>query len=120
MAYISRFDVKKIRDSIKKKFPNYKFSIFTLHHCTIMICILRADLDPINNNGDSFINHYYIKEQWSDVPRTMNTLLEIQRCILEVKECKDRNYGDVGADYSDFNYFYNIRFGSNDFEYERF
>ena len=119
MAYISTEEVKQIRDRIKKEFPKYKFSISCANKMSVIVKILKADLDPINNDGNSYVNIFYIERMWSNNPETMKVLLKINEIINSVKKCEDRNAGDLSADYADFNFFYEIGFGTWNKEYER-
>lgn len=60
------------------------------------------------------INEFWIKDSWCGAA---------QKMLLQVKEiaCKgnyDRNAGDMGADYADWNFFVRISVGSYDKPYE--
>jgi len=121
MAYISKEEVKEMRVAIKEMFPaksGWKFSITRSHSSSINVTIKEApiDLDPCNK-GNFQVNQYYIDEHYEDYPILRDVLNSIKNCITNRKDHYDRNAGDMGADYGDCTYFYNISVGSwkNDF-----
>ena len=118
MAYISAEEVKKIREKIKKEFKNFKFSITKEHSMTVNVDILEGDIDfyecltekeYYENRKDRLyiqVNEYHIDKHFTG--EVMKMLLRIKHIITSSKSHYDRNFGDMGADYADFNYFYNI------------
>ena len=127
MAYISAEEVKKIRDKIKKEFKNFKFSITKEHSMTVNVDILEGDIDfyecltekeYYENRKDRLyiqVNEYHIDKHFTG--EAMKMLLRIKDIITSCKSHYDRNFGDMGADYADFNYFYNISIGRWDKPY---
>jgi hypothetical protein len=47
MPYISTDETKLIRNNLKKKFPEFKFSVTTEHHSTLRIVILSGPLELV-------------------------------------------------------------------------
>jgi len=118
MAYISTEDVKAIRTEIKKVFPakkGWKFSI-TKEDCSgvrVQIMESKVNLDP-ENKGNYEINHYYIDDNYKDNDVLRYVFNRIEKIINNVKQFEDRNAGDMGADYPNCNFFYNITVGKWD------
>lgn len=126
MAYISAEEVKQIREKIKKEFKNFKFSITREHSMTVNVDILEGNIDFYESLVDKDyykkdklyiqVNEYHIDRDFEGIAKEM--LLKIQKIITGIKSCYDRNFGDMGADYPDYNYFYNISIGRWDRPYK--
>lgn len=127
MAYISSEEVKKIRQALKKEFKNLKLSVTREHHSVVNVSIMSSDIDFINsltergeclrNKRDYMqVNQYYIEEYFNG--KAKEILLKIKDIITGIKTCKNSNAGDLSADYSDYNYFYNINIGKFDKPYQ--
>lgn len=118
MAYISTEEVKEMRTELKKLFPakeGWKLSISREHMSTINVVFVQSkeDLDP-DNKGNYCVSEYYIK----DYPENLRDIFnKTFNAINGVKQYEDRNSGDMGADYGDSNFFYNVYVGkwSKDF-----
>lgn len=136
MAYIEKERVAEIRAELKKLFPTFKFSVTRQNYSEVNVKILKGDInffddamrpDGIDHFGDSrkltdyakvnrytSVNEFHIEGNWEG---------EAQKMLLKVKEiiCKgnyNRNAGDMGADYPDWNFFTRISIGSYDKPYE--
>lgn len=136
MAYIEKERVAEIRAELKKLFPKFKFSVTRQNYSEVNVKILAGTIDffddamrpdGLDMYGDTkklgdyakshrytSINEFHIEGNWEGEAREM---------LLKVKEivCKgnyDRNAGDMGADYPDWNFFTRISVGSWDRPYE--
>lgn len=136
MAYIEKERVAEIRVELKKLFPQFKFSVTRQNYSSIVIKIMKGDIDFFNDamrpdgtnhygdsrklsdyakqKGHTSVNEYYIKENWCG---------EAQKMLSKIRDiaCKgnyNRNAGDMGADYPDWNFFVHISVGSYDKPYE--
>ena len=109
MPYISTEHVKRIRDEIKSKFPQYKFSIRRQHSMSVSLSIISGPLDLMNGVTHSYeqVNKFYIKDNYSNFPEKMKLLQEIYEII-------DRENGTLVVD-SDYgvvpNYYIDISIG---------
>lgn len=110
MAYISTEEVKAIREKIKKEFPSYKFSITRQDHTSIHVALMESDL-TFRSKYDQ-VNHYHIPRFYEGKSR--DVLIKIHELITGIKPCYDRNFGDMGADYGDNNYFIEMSVGKWD------
>jgi hypothetical protein len=136
MAYIEKERVAEIRAELKKLFPAFKFSVTRQNYSAVNVKIIKGDIDffddamcpdGLDHFGDSrkltdyakahkytSVNEFHIEGNWEGEAREM---------LLKVKEivCKgnyNRNAGDMGADYPDWNFFTRITIGSYDKPYE--
>jgi hypothetical protein len=112
MAYISTADVKLIRDRIKWEFPNIKFSIVRQHASTVNITAVKGNIDFPMDGCD--LNSFYPENYSPEVTSYIKKIVEI---VEGVKENYDSNAGDLGADYPNYNYFYNLKVGRYDCPY---
>jgi hypothetical protein len=117
MAYISKEDVKKIRDAIKKEFPKYKFSVTGRHYSSIEISLMEADFDVSSNYQQ--LNHYYLKEHFKDESEIVRVFTRVVEIMNGVKVEEDRNAGDPYVDYPDCTYFVHIAIGKWDKPYKK-
>lgn len=103
MPYIDKETAQKIRKEIKENFPNWKFSIRTLHNSCIDVSILESPLSYSENYTQ--INEFYIKEHMKDAPEWINPLQK----ILDIMNQKngtlviDGDYGRVPLYYTHIN-----------------
>lgn len=112
MAYLSSEDVKTIRNRIKEAFPLYKWSVTREHATGVRVALMESDL-VFPDNYDQ-INHYYIDTQYAHDVKAWDVLLKVLDIITNVKEYKDRNFGDPGADYPNMTYFISMSIGKWD------
>lgn len=136
MAYIEKERVAEIRAELKKLFPTFKFSVTRQDYSTVSVKIMKGDIDFFDDamrpdgldhwgetrklsdyakkEGHTTVNEFHIEGNWEGEARKM---------LLTIKEivCKgnyNRNAGDMGADYADWNFFTRISVGSYDKPYE--
>ena len=111
MAYISTQEVKAIREEIKKVLTakdGFKFSISREHYYGVRIVLLQTPLEMDLNTRE--INHYRLKNIECSNTRLIFQL--VQKAITRVMgENVDRNAGDMGADYCDYNFYQTLKVG---------
>lgn len=105
MPYLSTEHAKRIRDNVKKAFPEFKFSIRKEHHSSIVVSILSGPIELITKdiytNRYEQVNHYYIKEHYKDFPEIKDMLLKLYKIINEgnYTENVDGDYGAIPSFY---------------------
>jgi len=106
MPYIDSKRIKEIRNTIKAKYPEFKFSVTGENHTSININILSGPIQMITNEqnksrGYEQVNHFYIKENYKDFPEIRNILLDIYNIANEgnYTEVVDGDYGIVPSFY---------------------
>lgn len=128
MAYISKNEVKNIREKLKKEFPKYKFSVTNKDGLGIDICLISSDLDLKKDlkkgyldtdreqqelerieNGYLVINPYSIKDKWN------GKTLEVFEKTLDIAKSQGwYDKTDSRIDYFDTAYYIDINFGKYD------
>jgi len=115
MAYISKEEVKEIRQRVKKTFPKpYKISITRRHGTEVIIALMEGPNEI--EDGYQQLNHYYPDRYEGEVNVFLRNVLEI---LDDLKPNYNRNAGDMGADYADYNYFRSIHIGKWDKPYKK-
>lgn len=90
MGYIEKEKVKQIRESVKKAFPQFKFSIVWEHYSTVQIRIMQGPIDL----GTKEFNPYYPENTENQAYKEMCVkIMEIVRSIAEVKYHETGDYG---------------------------
>jgi hypothetical protein len=112
MAYISKEDVKTIRDKIKAAYPGYKWSITNKDYSEVKVALMESDL-PFKEDYIQ-VNHYWFKESENYNTKMKIVFQHVIEIINSVKACYDRNAGDMGADYGDNTFFINLHIGKWD------
>lgn len=124
MAYISTETVKEIRTEIKRLFPKkdgWKFSIRKRDNMEVCVTILEGPetfgIDKMEDNYRQ-VNHHRLYDYYSGYE--LQALETIMACIQqsEAGVNVDRNAGDMGADYANYNYFISINIGEFDRHYK--
>ena len=110
MAYISKEEVKVIRNGIKSVFPSkegYKFSIRGRDSSSIDIVLVKS---PTNHPE---VKNHQLNDIYPDIYEGDTRLLvETLNDILQYsKPCVNRNAGDYGADYCNYTYYKNYNIG---------
>ncbi len=108
MSYISAESVKEIRNELKATFPQIKFSVVRDGSSSVDVTILSAPINLLNDpkRGDETVNHYYIKDHYTDP--------EVQKILLGINAIVSRNNKTVShdADYGSIpNYYMHINIG---------
>lgn len=121
MPYISSELVKERGIIIKKSFPEFRFSIKTVHSSTMSVSIMSGpelDLEWEEgeyNNGYESVNHFYINDHYEEKsPKLNQMLLEIYEIMSSSQRelVYDGDYGSVP------NYYVDINIGSWNKKYE--
>jgi hypothetical protein len=91
MAYINKEHVKQIRESLKKEFPEIKFSVRKGNHSSVHVTILKSpynfsDLPHYRTNCSTSVNHFYVPDC---VHRRM-----FEKIITIIKTGSDRKWFD--------------------------
>lgn len=107
MPYMSPERVKEIRKQIKKEFPEFKFSIRTIHYSTVSVAILSGPIemiyDDIYHDRYQQVNHYYLDDHYGEHPEVLKVLKRIYEIMNEgnYTEVVDGDYGAVPRFYCD-------------------
>ena len=109
MPFISTESVKEIRNELKNKFPDIKFSVIKEHYSSIIVALMESknpDLASLNGQYEQ-VNHYYIKDNYKDQPKIRDILLKINNIVSR------NNYTvSVDSDYGNIpNFYINIHIG---------
>jgi len=105
MAYITKEQVKTIRNTLKSEFPEIKFSITTFHYSEIRVVILKSPY--FENEAKLNVNQYYIDRHFEG--KQAEVLNKIKSIILEKGNHYDNS--DIQSDYFDVAFYYNIEVG---------
>jgi len=104
MSYISTEEVKNIRETLKKEFPQIKFSVTCEHNSSVNICIMKSPFD-LNTNHSSLNPYYPTKKYGEDFYNTLVRIIE----IAKGQGWYDRS--DIMTDYFDTAYYIDINIG---------
>jgi len=112
MPYITKDEVKRKRELLKRMFPTFKLSVTMERHTTINVNILEG---PIDMPSYEQVNHYYIKEHYKDRPQVKEVLQEIYDVINSGNGTLvvDSDYGHVP------NFYTSITIGKWDKPYKK-
>jgi hypothetical protein len=104
MAYISAEEVKAIRDSLKKQFPQIKFSVTRSYYSGISVAIMAA---PFRFSVDDYkrLNHYY-PEKYENV--------EVLKQIIDICMKGNHDNSDIQSDYFDVGWYLHLTQGRYD------
>lgn len=117
MAYISAANVKMIRESLKKEYPEIKFSVKGLHHTKVQVSILKSKIDfseILENREYSQINEYRL-DDYGQNSQFLKNIVNI------IKNASDRKYyddSDISRDYFDCAFYFNLSVGSYEKPYQ--
>lgn len=115
MAYISTQEVKEMRQAIKASLPECKFSIRKEHHSTINVNILKA---PVEYDRSEDLSTRL--NQFDEDDKEYKKLVDfVDSIICTIKMPKDRNAGDMYADYCDYNFYHYVEMGKWDKDFEQ-
>jgi len=113
MAYISTQTVKEIRQEIKKTLTakdGFKLSITNEHYSTVRVSLRQVPKEMAINEDQTQINNYYLKNIECENTKTIFQIVD--KIINRITGGNyDRNAGDLGADYSDCNFYKSYRVG---------
>ena len=92
MPYISKENVKSIRNCLKIQFNDFKFSVTCQNNSTVDVVIKSG---PIDFGGVSNVNHYYINEHWESNPIARDFLNK----VYSVMNAPNTGGGHEDSDY---------------------
>lgn len=125
MAYINAEETKVIRDNLKEKYPEIKFSVRNRHHSSIDVTILRAPYN-FELNGAEYrdVNqyHYYGASECLNHEGNLvkpHTHQKILKDILEIISAKHWDKSDAMTDYFNCAFYYNLSIGSYSKPFEK-
>lgn len=112
MPYISTELVKKIREEIKKEFPELKCSIIREHYSSIYVKILSTKNKAFQEFDGQYkqVNHFYIADHYKGNIDLVKILLKINDIMNQKNgvEVVDSDYGAIP------DYYTNIHIGQWD------
>ena len=109
MAYISKEQVKSVRDNLKS-FKGYKFSVTRSHYSSINVAILSAPYelrDDITREHEQ-VNQYHIDS------RDNIEAIDFLNSVYDIVNAGNYNNSDVQSDYFDVGFYVNISIGRYD------
>jgi len=119
MPYISKEEVSYKRAFLKKKFPEFKFSVRKVNYTEISVVVLSGPVDLFSNKTNrenksyESVNHFHAKSQFANNPKAQEIILGMID-IINQNNCVQ--YHD--ADYGNIPQFYmNLSIGSWDKPY---
>lgn len=115
MAYMSTEHVKEIRNKLKAKFPNIKFSVSNDHHLGVNVAIMASpeDFSDILNGRDcTSINHFWIVDNYP-------THAALFGDILRIVNDGNHDRSDLQSDYHDVGWYVHFSVGKWDKPYVR-
>lgn len=104
MAYIDTETIKEIRTKINETFrkDGFKFSVTRYHYSTVVVVCLKSPLEFSSEKVS--INDHWLEDNKNENERSVFGI--INKIITKVTGGQvDRNAGDMGADYSDCNFY---------------
>ena len=113
MAYISKEEVKVIREEIKKNFPTkdgYKFSIRGRDASAVYVDILQSPFPFLQDSQRSYqqITNYNLKKDFGDMKEAREFLTK----IFDIVNRKNYDNSDSMIDYFDVGYYTYVSLGS--------
>lgn len=112
MPYISKESVKRIRTTLKAKFPEFKLSVTCQHYSTVHIEVLSGPIDF--GTPYSQVNHFYIAEHWKENMAAKKFLLKVDN----IANSQNDGSGHMDSDYGFVpSYYHHINIGSWDKPY---
>lgn len=112
MPFITSDEVKQVRTSLKKAFPEIKFSVTKEHHSTLNVAIMEASVD-FGTDYDQ-VNHLYIDRYYQG--EAAKTLAEVANFVQDIKAQEtthqDADYGSIP------NYYFRLNVGKWDKPYK--
>ena len=136
MAYISTDDVKHIRNTLKKEFPQYKFSVVRDHHSSVSINLMKGPafkdfeyfdkysgetkVGTLNDGEHHQINHHWLEDFYGkDNAKILGKISEIAHTAPAMNGGKKwYNNSDIQTDYFDIAYYVHIGIGKWNKQYE--
>lgn len=79
MGYISKDQVKKIREDLKAAFPNFKFSVVMRDYSSVNVIILSAPIELRTDTTKTYesVNLYWLETHCKEHPALLEVLTKI-------------------------------------------
>lgn len=124
MAYIKTEEVKAIRNQLKEKFPQFKFSVVRKHHSSVHVTIKSGNVDFSSlfenawKQGYIQLNpyHLYHYNEFKPLFDEMVTIIKTAPTLVGGDPWYDKS--DAMVDYFDTAYYFNLNIGEWDKPYE--
>jgi hypothetical protein len=106
--------VAEMRKQLRKEFPNLKISVVYRDGRSIDVSIMEGDINFSNNEGNSFVNHYYIDRDYSKNEPALKILKRMKEIVSRGNYIvsEDGDYGSIP------NFYYHINIGKWDIPYK--
>jgi hypothetical protein len=114
MAYLSKLQVAEIRKEIAKVLTTkdgFKISVTRYHYSGVEVRVMQSPL--AFSSAEKQINEFCIDRLENDLERLVFQLID-KAVDRAVGISYDRNAQDMGADYSNYNYYKNYAIGRYD------
>jgi len=124
MAYITTDEVKAIRNELKEKFPNLKFSVRKQHYSSVHVSIKQGDIDfsPLYLDGWKAgylqLNEYHLRNYGEFEPLFQKIVEIVKTAPAKVNGRVWYNKSDAMIDYFDTAYYFHVNIGEWDKPYE--
>lgn len=117
MPYLDKNYTKQVRQELKKRFPDFKFSVRTRDHMALDVTVLNGPLDLLeaDSRGYENVNQYYVDDHYEDSPEKRDFLKEVLSIMTkEHNSCvfTDGDYGNIP------NFYVDLSIGKWDRSYE--
>jgi len=118
MAYISASDVKRIRDTLKKEMPEYKFSVRGHRGSSVDITFVKGPAFEGLNTDVSYyqINHHHTEKFYGE--KNAKVFDKVKEIAYTAPEKEYYNNSDAMIDYFDVAYYVHINVGRFEKVYE--
>lgn len=90
MGYITKEQVKKIREDLKASFPEFKFSVTNKDYSSVNVVILTAPIElrtKTTDMGYESVNLFWLKSSYKEHP-------EILKVLSKINEIMDQFQGE--------------------------
>ena len=114
MAYLSKESVKAVRNEINKVLTSkdgFKISVSRHHYSGVSVRIMQSPI--MFSSAEKQINEFYISKLENKNEKLIFELID-KAVTRAVGICYNRNAEDMGADYSDYNFYKNYSIGKWD------
>jgi len=117
MPYLNKELTKQVRQELRSRYPEFKFSVRTRDHMEMNVTILNGPLDLLSDTDDDYesVNQYYVDEHYEEFPEKKDFLNEVLSVMTrEHDSCvyNDMDYGNIP------NFYISLSIGKWDKPYE--
>ena len=117
MAYITKEEVKVIRDNLKKAFPEIKFSVKMRNHSTVLVTIKESPYNfELNGKEYRDVNQYHFDtdmdgHDWDKNIVKAHTHRPLLRKIFAIISKEHWDKSDIYTDYFNCSFYYYLSIG---------